>query len=102
LRFDQWARSVHSAQTFRYITRDEYELGRAEYLRAAWRVIIDPIPGGRGSLRKELWCRSAWLQQQGLEQYAQAFADNDVDMTALRLLEEADLENWAFARSPRG
>lgn len=43
----------------------------------------------------------AWLQQQGLEQYAQAFADNDVDETALGLLQEADLEKLGVSLGHR-
>ena len=34
---------------------------------------------------------AAWLRELGLEQYVQAFADNDVDARTLRLLTEADL-----------
>jgi hypothetical protein len=34
---------------------------------------------------------SAWLQQLALEKYVQVFAENDIDIDALRLLGEADL-----------
>ena len=43
----------------------------------------------------------AWLQQHGLEKYAQVFADNDVDMTTLRLLNEADLEKLGVSLGHR-
>jgi class 3 adenylate cyclase len=43
----------------------------------------------------------AWLQQLGLEKYAQTFADNDVDMAALRLLEETDLETLGVSLGHR-
>ena len=33
-----------------------------------------------------------WLEQLGLAQYAGVFAENDVDLEALRLLAENDLE----------
>ena len=36
---------------------------------------------------------SAWLQELGLERYAAVFADNDVDLEALRLL--TDGATWA-------
>src|SRR5271167_2507464 len=34
-----------------------------------------------------------WLANIGLEQYARTFADNDIDLTVLRYLTDADLEN---------
>ena len=33
-----------------------------------------------------------WLEKIGLEQYAPAFADNDIDASVLRHLTDADLE----------
>ena len=33
-----------------------------------------------------------WLEQLGLPQYDKVFAENDVDLEALRLLTEGDLE----------
>jgi class 3 adenylate cyclase len=44
---------------------------------------------------------SVWLQQLGLEKYAQAFADNDVDMSVLRLLGERDLERLGVSLGHR-
>jgi SAM domain (Sterile alpha motif) len=35
---------------------------------------------------------AAWLKSLGLEQYAQAFADNDVDFGVLAQLTDADLK----------
>ncbi|WP_341676917.1 AAA family ATPase [Niveibacterium sp. SC-1] len=44
---------------------------------------------------------SAWLKLQGLEKYAQAFTDNDVDMSVLRLLGEQDLERLGVSLGHR-
>jgi SAM domain (Sterile alpha motif) len=35
---------------------------------------------------------SVWLQELGLERYAQLFADNDVDLEVLRILTDDDLQ----------
>src|SRR5262245_40662736 len=42
-----------------------------------------------------------WLEQLGLEQYAQVFAANDVDLEALRLLSEGDLEKLGVSLGHR-
>lgn len=44
---------------------------------------------------------SAWLQYLGLERYASVFAGNDVDLDALRLLTEADLERLGVSLGHR-
>jgi hypothetical protein len=38
---------------------------------------------------------AAWLRGLGLEQYAPAFRDNDIDGDLLRRLTAADLRSWA-------
>jgi len=43
----------------------------------------------------------AWLQELGLERYAQIFAENDVDLEALRLLTEGDLEKLGVSLGHR-
>lgn len=40
----------------------------------------------------------AWLREPGLECYAHVFADNEVDLEALRLLTDHDLEKIAADR----
>lgn len=42
-----------------------------------------------------------WLNQLGLEKYQQAFADNDIDIDALRLLGETDLEKLGVSLGHR-
>lgn len=42
-----------------------------------------------------------WLRQLGLEKYEQVFADNDIDIDALRLLGEADLEKLGVSLGHR-
>ena len=42
-----------------------------------------------------------WLEQLGLEQYAEVFARNDVDLEALRLLTEGDLEKLGVSLGNR-
>ena len=42
-----------------------------------------------------------WLEHLGLPQYAQAFAENDVDPDALRLLGESDLEKLGVSLGNR-
>ena len=37
-----------------------------------------------------------WLRELGLERYGAVFADNDVDLDALRLLTHVELEQLAF------
>jgi len=44
---------------------------------------------------------SGWLQQLALERYAQVFAENDIDIDALRLLGEADLEKLGVSLGHR-
>ena len=44
---------------------------------------------------------SPWLQELGLERYAAVFAENDVDLEALRLLTEADLERLGLSLGHR-
>jgi hypothetical protein len=39
---------------------------------------------------------TAWLAKIGLERYAAAFADNDIDVSVLRHLTDADLERSAY------
>jgi class 3 adenylate cyclase len=42
-----------------------------------------------------------WLRQIGLERYAQVFAENDVDLEALRFLTEGDLEKLGISLGHR-
>jgi len=42
-----------------------------------------------------------WLEQHGLSQYAEVFVENDVDLEALRLLTEGDLENLGVSLGHR-
>ena len=42
-----------------------------------------------------------WLEQLGLPQYAEVFADNDVDLEALRFLTEGDLEKLGISLGNR-
>src|SRR5215510_11505434 len=42
-----------------------------------------------------------WLEQLGLPQYAKTFAENDVDLEALRLLSENDLEKLGVSLGNR-
>ena len=42
-----------------------------------------------------------WLEQLGLPQYAEVFAANDVDLEALRLLSEGDLERLGISLGNR-
>jgi hypothetical protein len=42
-----------------------------------------------------------WLEQLGLPQYTKVFADNDVDLDALRLLGESDLEKLGVSLGNR-
>src|SRR6266404_3346666 len=42
-----------------------------------------------------------WLEQLGLPQYAEVFAENDVDLEALRLLAESDLEKLGVSLGHR-
>ena len=44
---------------------------------------------------------STWLQERGLGRYAPAFANNDVDLEALRLLTETDLERLGVSLGHR-
>ena len=44
---------------------------------------------------------NAWLQALGLERYATVFADNDVDIDAVRLLTESDLEKLGISLGHR-
>src|SRR5690349_21350015 len=44
---------------------------------------------------------SAWLQKIGLERYAPTFAENDVDLEALRLLNDAELEKLGLSLGHR-
>ena len=44
---------------------------------------------------------SSWLAQLGLERYARAFADNEVDLDTIRLLTEQDLERLGMPLGPR-
>src|ERR1700730_11915534 len=44
---------------------------------------------------------SAWLLRLALERYAQVFAENDIDIDALRLLGEADLERLGVSLGHR-
>jgi len=43
----------------------------------------------------------AWLQRLGLERYVQVFAENDVDLEAVRLLGESDLEKLGVSLGHR-
>ena len=43
----------------------------------------------------------AWLQALGLERYVQVFAENDVDLDAVRLLGESDLEKLGVSLGHR-
>ena len=43
----------------------------------------------------------AWLQALGLERYSTVFAENEVDLDALRLLDEGDLERLGLPLGPR-
>jgi predicted ATPase/class 3 adenylate cyclase len=43
----------------------------------------------------------AWLQRLALDRYAQVFAENDIDIDALRLLDEADLEKLGVSLGHR-
>ena len=43
----------------------------------------------------------AWLRRLGLERYVQIFADNDVDLEAIRLLGESDLEKLGVSLGHR-
>lgn len=43
----------------------------------------------------------AWLRSLGLDRYAQVFADNDVDLDALRLLSERDLQELGVSLGHR-
>ena len=43
-----------------------------------------------------------WLREIGLEQYAQRFAENDIDVSVLRHLTDADLEKIGVSRSDIG
>ena len=43
----------------------------------------------------------SWLQALGLERYAGVFAEQEVDLDALRLLSEADLERLGLPLGPR-
>src|SRR5262245_30528341 len=42
-----------------------------------------------------------WLEQLGLSQYAEVFAENDVDLEALRLLNDAELERLGVSLGHR-
>jgi len=42
-----------------------------------------------------------WLEELGLPQYAEAFVENDVDLEALRLLTEGDLEKLGVSLGHR-
>src|ERR1700674_1316430 len=42
-----------------------------------------------------------WLEQLGLPQYAEVFAENDVDLEALRLLAESDFEKLGVSLGHR-
>jgi hypothetical protein len=42
-----------------------------------------------------------WLRSLGLDRYAQVFADNDVDLDALRLLSEKDLQELGVSLGHR-
>ena len=42
-----------------------------------------------------------WLEQRGFPQYAQVFAENDVDLEALRLLSDADLKQLGISLGHR-
>jgi hypothetical protein len=42
-----------------------------------------------------------WLEELGLPQYAQVFVDNDVDLEALRLLTDGDLEKLGVSLGHR-
>jgi hypothetical protein len=44
---------------------------------------------------------ASWLQALGMERYAPVFAENDVDLEALRLLSEADLERLGVSLGHR-
>jgi hypothetical protein len=44
---------------------------------------------------------STWLQDLGLERYTTIFADNDVDLEALRLLSDAELEKLGVSLGHR-
>ena len=42
-----------------------------------------------------------WLQSLGLDRYAQVFADNDVDLEALRLLNDRELQELGVSLGHR-
>ena len=44
---------------------------------------------------------STWLQELGLERYTAIFAENDVDLEALRLLSDAELEKLGVSLGNR-
>ena len=44
---------------------------------------------------------SQWLEQRGFRQYAEVFAENDVDLAALRLLSDADLKQLGISLGHR-
>ena len=44
---------------------------------------------------------STWLQEIGLERYGAVFADSDVDLDALRLLSDAELEKLGVSLGHR-
>ena len=44
---------------------------------------------------------SSWLEALGLDRYAQVFSDNEVDLDAVRLLSEQDLERLGLPLGPR-
>ena len=44
---------------------------------------------------------TAWLQKLGLERYTQVFAENEVDLEALRVLGEQDFEKLGVPLGPR-
>ena len=43
----------------------------------------------------------SWLQQLGLDRYASVFAEDEVDLEALRLLTEKDLQELGLLLGPR-
>jgi hypothetical protein len=43
-----------------------------------------------------------WLEALGLGQYAQAFAENDIDLAILPQLSDADLKELGVIRRPKG
>lgn len=68
-----------------------------DLIRLAWRALIGE-PDARGGRMQTV---RQWLEQLGLPQYAQAFAENDVDPDALRLLGESDLEKLGVSLGNR-